>query len=187
MSSADSYKTCKIEDVVYSIGQSTLSSLDVNFAADYVMHGVFIRLTKLNKVIVEEYGSKADDHNRKYFPEHESVKAAGDILREAYSIKNRINTYQNKNEDSEQYDLADLDYELMMLIGIIFKNWTNQTLPEPLEEEIHQHEIAMGEQEKREQEALEESPSTEGEEVFDEESEREAERLSNLFTGEKSE
>ena len=144
------YRTCKIEGIKYSIEKYGYTELDITMEREYKMHGLKMRVTNLGKVIIEEYGGPSKAADRKYFTDPDRYEAAQQWFKEGIEIMEQVKQAQ---EGNGVHDLGDIDYRLMLMVGRIFQNWTNIDLPEPLEEELQQVDISIGEQEKQEQEA----------------------------------
>lgn len=146
------HRTGRIEGVKYGIGTDTTTTgnrhaLTVSMEHDYKLTELKMRITAGNKVVVETTDGKPENWDRVYFLDGEHLDSAKALIQEGYSIMERT-------QDSST-DIYDLEYQLMLLVGGMFKNWSNIHLPESTEEILQMHEIAAGEQEKMEREVEE--------------------------------
>lgn len=137
----EKYVTPKIGGTKYGIENDDFVSIRAFMRNGNVEDWIELRITSRLKIVIERWndGRDGEEPDREYIvDDKEDEKNVQKLIAEGIAVLKKVKQVQTDEEQAKLVgvDLLDLDYDVMKIVGRVFADFSNQVVPEAVEEAL---------------------------------------------------
>jgi SH3-like domain-containing protein len=137
----EKYVTSKIDGVQYRIESDESNWSNVRVAmitSESTMNWIELRITSGLRIVIERWSNDTGADREYIVDDKEEEQKVRKVINEAIALLQKIKQVESDEDQAALVglDLADLEYDVMVLVGSVFVDMGNDPVPEAVEEAL---------------------------------------------------